>query len=114
MNINDKIRSKGTLSPSVTGVIIAIYDPIFYREMIVPYLAMTAWDEAFPDWRLKNVYIIQKDFAEPAYKPELLPVEITNDPNLLEHYMKPVKYSTYAEDELEIFDWVVDLQQKIS
>lgn len=111
MNIGDKVKSKGKLSPAVTGVVKAIFDGDFYCKSYSPIYDFTIWHKTFPDWVSKNVYIVEKDIPEVPFYEKDFP-EFAADKEYMSR-QKQNRVAVYVEYELEAFDWIADLERKI-
>lgn len=61
MKIGDRAASKETGFPT-RGIVVAILDPFFYCTMNRRSPdGFKKWDQLFPDWKEKNVYVMKLD-----------------------------------------------------
>lgn len=100
--LDDKVRSKGILSPIVTGKVFAIMNPEWYIATLprdIAVLVIETYDKAFPGWQYKPMLGVVKDirvqnsFHEGAIATQMI---------------------VYPMDELELHDWVEELNKTIN
>jgi hypothetical protein len=116
ITIGSKVKTKGITSPAVTGTIVRIERADFHR-MTLYKCGFETWFKHDKTWCNpdKLIYVIKKDFKSTPLFPKIaakLAHALDKKPkDLYDNFNKT--YCSYMASELELFNWIEDVEQRL-